>query len=576
MMSKASQTKAKKPIETTNDLKVIAKVMKRNYSRFMTKLGAHITHLAIFETNKVLKIAKKGFRFIKNKAMPKILKVTGTFISLNDRVINSIKNTEEYFYQLDDHVCDTKVNKGFLSAAKLFLSSIFRSLWNLRGHLVSLFNWVAPVVSIVFLVNVVSFATNLNYGVSVECNGETLGLISEEADYDVAEKALQERITYVEGNEKVVITPKLSVQIVRDSQEIVKPTQLVDKMIDNSGAELSNAYGIYVDGKFLGSVADRQPIMDALANILAKYQSTEVKSINFQKAVEYKSGLYIKSSLVKTQDIVNLLTSDTQVEAYYTIQSGDTPIKIAAKNNVNLTDLVALNPSIVANCKIGAKVILNRAEPYMQVQVVKDVQYTDTIDYETVKVDNNSLYKGNEKVLVEGKEGEATVTAEVTYMNGYEVGRTITNTVVTLEPVTKKLSIGTLTPKPTKGVTISGNGQYAWPVAGGYISQGFKNANHKGVDIAAKAGTSIFAAESGTVIMSQRYYGYGNCIMIKHPDGNVTVYGHQSKLIATVGQQVQKGELIGLVGNTGDSDGNHCHFEVRVNGMYTDPMKYIG
>lgn len=76
--------------------------------------------------------------------------------------------------------------------------------------------------------------------------------------------------------------------------------------------------------------------------------------------------------------------------------------------------------------------------------------------------------------------------------------------------------------------------------------------------------------------MSQWYYGYGNCIMIRNDDGNVTVYGHQSKLIATVGQKVEKGQLIGLVGRTGQATGNHLHFEVRVNGKCVNPMGYIG
>ena len=576
MMARASLQNDKEPTENTIDLTLALKEMKRNFSRFMTKLGAHITHLAIYGANNALKISKKGFGFVKNKAMPKTLKVISVFTSLKNKILNKINNTQDYFYNLNDSVCDAKVNKGFFKATKILLSSIGKSIWSFRRAVVTVFNWVAPVVSIVFLVNVVTYANKLDYGVSVECNGEKLGLISEETDYDEAEMAMQQRITYVEGNEKVVITPKLSVQVVRNSKEIVKPNQLVDKMIVNSEAEISNAYGLYVDGKFLGALTDRKPVMDTLANILAKYQTPGAKSVNFQKSVEYKEGLYLKSSLVSSDKIISLLTSNNQVEAYYKVQNEDTPIKIAAKNGITLEQLSSLNPNIQADCKIGDSVILNRAEPYMPVQVVKNIQYTDALDYETVKTDNDKLYKGSEKVLQKGEEGEANITAEVTYMNGYEVGRTVINTAVTKQPVTEKISVGTKILQPTKGLTITGNGQYAWPVAGGHVTSSFGGSRrHKGVDIAAPAGTSIFAADSGTVIMAQWYYGYGNCTMVRNGDGNVTVYGHQSKIVAKVGQTVQKGELIGLVGSTGDSDGNHLHFEVRVNGKNVNPLGFI-
>ena len=575
-MAKASHNKDKKPSESAIDLEIIIKDMRRNFTRYMTKLGAHITRLTVFEANKISRTAIKTFNFIKLKAMPKILKVGCVFTSFSDKARHSFNETRNYFYNLDDNVSDTRVNHGFFPATKLFFSTIGKSIWESKRGLVTLFNWTAPVVSIVFLVNVVGYATNLNYGVSVEYNGQKLGVISKESEYDEAEMALQQKITYVEGNEKVVITPKLSVQVVKDSKEIVKPNQLADKMIVNADAELTKAYGLYIDGNFMGAVVDRTPIMNTLSNILANYQSSDVKSINFQKNVEYKDGLYLKASIVDPSKIISTLTSDSQVEAYYTIQASDTPIKIAAKNGISMNELVALNPNIENDCKLGEQVLLNRSEPFMPVQVVKDVQYTDKLDYKTEKTETASLYKGNEKVVTKGQEGEASVTAEVTYMNGYEVGRTIVNTVVTKQPVTEKISVGTKDPQPTKGTTITGNGKYAWPVAGGYISAYMGDGRgHKGIDIAAPKGTSIFAAEAGTVILAQKYYGYGNCVMIQHADGNVTLYGHQSKILVKNGQKVQKGELIGLVGSTGDSSGNHCHFEVRQNGKVVNPLNYV-
>jgi len=577
MMSRTGKQEDKMSAGSEIRVDLLVREMERNFSRFMTKLGAHIAHLAYFGTKNAARAVKNFFGAVSKKAQPKTEKVKGGFDNIKEKVFGYFRKTEDYFYSLSDRCGDALANEGRAEAAKIFIKTVGNSIWNARGGLVTAFNWVAPVVSIVFLVSVVSYATKLNYGISVECNGENIGVISKEADYDEAEKALQERITYVEGNEKIVLKPKLSVTIVKDSSEIIEPEKLVDKMIVSSDEELSNAYGIYVDGKFLGAVVDRKPVMNALASILAKYQSSDVKSISFQKTVEYKQGVYLKTSIVKAENIISVLTSNTQSEAYYTIQKGDTPLIIASKNGLTLAQLKVLNPTIEDECQIGQKVLLNKQEPYMPVKVVKNVQYTETLQHDTVKVESNTMYKGNQKVLTKGEDGEAYVTAEVTYVNGYEVGRTIISSVITKEPVTEKIAVGTLTPKPTSGAKISGNGKYAWPVAGGYISAYFGDGRgHKGVDIAASAGTSIFAAESGTVIMSQWYYGYGNCIMIRNNDGNVTVYGHQSKLIATVGQKVEKGQLIGLVGRTGQATGNHLHFEVRVNGKCVNPMGYIG
>lgn len=98
---------------------------------------------------------------------------------------------------------------------------------------------------------------------------------------------------------------------------------------------------------------------------------------------------------------------------------------------------------------------------------------------------------------------------------------------------------------------------------------------HTGIDIGVPQGTKIVAAQSGTIIYSDWYGGYGMVIMIDHGGGIVTLYGHNSKLIAKVGQKVDKGDTVSLSGTTGLSTGPHLHFEVRVNGQYVDPLTYV-
>lgn len=100
---------------------------------------------------------------------------------------------------------------------------------------------------------------------------------------------------------------------------------------------------------------------------------------------------------------------------------------------------------------------------------------------------------------------------------------------------------------------------------------------HAGIDIAAAGGADIVAADSGTVILSSFGYngGYGNYVIISHGNGVTTRYAHCSNLYVKVGQTVTKGQTIAAVGTTGSSTGNHCHFEVRINGESKNPLNYV-
>ncbi len=98
---------------------------------------------------------------------------------------------------------------------------------------------------------------------------------------------------------------------------------------------------------------------------------------------------------------------------------------------------------------------------------------------------------------------------------------------------------------------------------------------HYGWDIACYLGNDIHAAKGGTVIIAQYHYSYGNYVVIDHGDGVSTVYAHASKLLVSVGQKVNKGDVIAKVGTTGNSTGYHLHFEFRLNGKHTDPFNYI-
>ncbi len=140
------------------------------------------------------------------------------------------------------------------------------------------------------------------------------------------------------------------------------------------------------------------------------------------------------------------------------------------------------------------------------------------------------------------------------------------------------------------GGTVYTGGKLNWPVpakaaSSSSLSSGFVNRvspitgrreHHTGYDIPAPYGSAIVAAESGTVIYSGWMSGYGNTIMISHGGGLVTLYGHNSSLVVSKGQTVSRGQTVAKCGSTGWSTGNHCHFEVRVNGGAVSPASYLG
>jgi murein DD-endopeptidase MepM/ murein hydrolase activator NlpD len=120
----------------------------------------------------------------------------------------------------------------------------------------------------------------------------------------------------------------------------------------------------------------------------------------------------------------------------------------------------------------------------------------------------------------------------------------------------------------------------------GYVTDGFGmrhnpfsgegRETHEGLDIAADFGTPVHTTADGIVVHAAPYAGYGNLVIIYHSNGITTRYGHLSKITVEQGQQLKRGEQIGLAGSTGRSTGVHVHYEVRQNNQPLDPIRYIG
>lgn len=603
----------------------------------MVEVGSLVTYLAVSAVRYSVYAARAAAARINGTAVPVASKISGAFKKTVSGIANFGAEAAEFGRKFKERI----ISKGFGKALLLQMSDIVTAAKGSKKFAKSFVNHAVPVLGIACLVFVVADKASADYGVTVEYNGQEIGVVSEASVIDEAQKVIADRAVYYDTGSEY-ITATLSIKPIGAQDEIIDEQMLADVIQeqietqapvkeepaeseeDNSAAENDKSFEIYgvgadseseknysesaadfiqnedgvdsnkvrayavtVDGEFVGAVSENSDIEKFLNDIKEEYDGDDIISVDFDKNIEYTYERYVDSEqIVDQEEIIDLLDSNVEEPVYYEVQQGDNPWNIARSNGMTVEELTGCVATydgekiddLTEYCPIGAIVQLSEEVPYLQVETTEEVTYSEVIDYEIVTTEDDDMYKGETEVDVAGVEGEMEVTALVTYKNGIAIKREITNEKVISEPVTKYQRKGTRETRTPVSTGSGGSGDYFWPVDGGYISayQG-DGRGHKGIDIAAPYGTPIYAAESGTVIDVGSGWngGYGNCVMISHNDGNITVYAHQSSVAIEYGDYVVKGQIIGYIGSTGDSTGNHLHFEVRSNGTYPNPTNYV-
>lgn len=471
--------------------------------------------------------------------------------------------------------------KEYLTALARFIGSFF---FGENGVVYTAFNYSLPILCIAFLVGVVRFGSGLEYGIAVEYNGHEIGIISSEADFDSAAHDVKQRVAYSENEEALDMSAKLSLRVISDSDKFVTAGQLADKMLEASDEDLTEAYGIYIDGNFAGAVVDKKAVEAALEDRLLNYDvKGTVRDVSYVNKIEYTKGIYLRSSVKSEQDTIAQLTAQKEKQRVYVAQAGDNVVTVAQKYGMELEKFNELNPDVSTTLKDGQMIKVIQTESFLPIQYIRESDTLSFLDYETIEVETSSLNVGVVATLTKGERGEKRSVIEITYIDGIEASRKIISNEITKNPVMEVIGYGTYSAMPDDpdtcffGQPLTGTGQFGWPLDGGWVSDTFiSDRNHKGLDIAAPEGTEIYAAEEGQVVSAGwNSGGYGNVVMIEHPDGYATVYGHMVSVYAVEGEYVQKGQLIGFVGNTGNSFGDHCHFEVRYQGICYDPASFL-
>ena len=294
-----------------------------------------------------------------------------------------------------------------------------------------------------------------------------------------------------------------------------------------------------------------------------------VKHIGFADSIQIMET-YVGTDQIKAKEVAyNEMTTQEKEDGIYVIQSGDLTATIAEKHNMTVEELKERNPHIEGEGDLFYGDRLNVKIPARAVEVLVEKQETYKEDYyaDVVYEDDSSMYIGENTVVQEGVSGVHTVTDLVTYKGGAEYRREQVEETIQVAAVAQIVRRGTKS-KPTYMYPMS-----IWPITSNF---GYRWGRlHAGVDVGVPTGTTVRASRGGKVTVAGWLGGYGNCVMIDHGDGVVTVYGHLSEVTCSVGQYVDQGQQVALSGNTGRSTGPHLHFEIRVNGTPVDPMPYL-
>jgi len=438
------------------------------------------------------------------------------------------------FGNMRREIKEKRREKGFFGAFWVSLRYFLKITLGRRGLGVTAFNLIAPVLSVIFLMNVVSYATAATYALKLTVNGSFLGYVESEQVFLDAEAYIDERINYYGSDKSIEVYPEYSIEKL-GSETLLTKYEVAEKIFKNYGFTQEFAYGFYIDGKFYGAVTDNNPIEETVESLLGAYRSdTPDEEVAFLNNVEWDKGdMYLEESIVDPNVIVRTIT-----------KSAD-------------------------------------GEPYLPVTVTRTEEYDVEIAFDTEYRDDPNYSVTSSKVTQMGENGINHITARVSYLNGQEISRIATKVETVSAPVTKIISVGTKPlPKGEFSSQSAEYGKFIWPTLGrGYISCDYGpdgSRNHTGIDIAGVGyGAPIFAADNGTVIYSGWYYDYGNCIIIQHDNGLKTLYGHSSALNVKEGDRVVQGQQIANVGSTGQSTGPHLHFEVIQGGSKLNPNGFL-
>ena len=537
------------------------------------RAGRGVKHLALLGVRGICRFAKD----LTETAFPgaaQVVKVLfGPFVLLVKGIVALLIHAH--------HIHREKgLGAALKASARYFASGVRRNLRLLPRMAM----YILPVCALALSSMVFEYVINQPYALAVQVNGETVGYVANEDVFDTAREDVMERISYA-GSDKTELTIEPSYTIAV-AHHMLDENEMADAIIQSAGDQIGEGTALYLDGELTAVCSDGDALRAYFTSRLEPYEVPDDPnvSVGFNKQVTLEDGLYFKDSLQDYADVEKALSDVKQAQKVYTVKTGDTLWDIAHKNDLTFRELCALNTNFKgeplnekSNIREGDELIVTKEEAALEVRITRIETREEEVAFAIETTKSNEYTKGTTKVLQEGQNGLRRVTFQNVYdTNNVLVEQTILSTEVIKEPVNKKVVQGT---KKVKSSTkfITGSGQFIWPVPNYRYCSRWYGGRHRGVDICAPAGTPIYASAGGTVTKAGYNKagagtGYGYSVIINHGGGYSTVYAHCLSLTVSAGQTVKQGQLIGYLGSTGRSTGNHCHFEIRLNGSYIPPQ----
>ena len=484
------------------------------------------------------------------------------------RMASGIRHIQQLSQEMEEE------DAGQIRAAKLQyfrrgVKKYYPIVWNA-------ITYILPVIAAAALVIIVRNGLGLHFVLNVQVNGESVGYVDNEQVFENARDDVQSRINTAKS---MLIESGASVP---DTQWDVSPTytlavsgqtmtesEIANAILRTASDEIVDATAVYIDGELRFVTTEGDHLRTYLESVKEPYEDTDDPSVYtaFAHEIRLLDGVYLNESISSYSDIINELNQGAGIKTYTAVE-GDTVQSIIDTTGVSFDSLAQMNPELLTldqEVEAGTEIITGAASAeLLKVKVVRQETETVAIPFDTQNSESSEYDFGKVVTLQEGEDGSEDVTYEITMIDGVVTDRQAISYNVTKQAVPEITVTGT---RLKSGMVAQiGSGSFIWPVPNyTYVSR-WMSSGHRGADICAAYGTTIIASDSGTVIAAGWHYSYGNYVEIDHGNGYKTLYAHMSAISVTQGQAVSQGDKIGEVGSTGNSTGNHCHFEMFYNG----------
>ena len=427
-----------------------------------------------------------------------------------------------------------------------------------------------------------SFSFIQNRPAFLLADGQQLALVAGKSQVNKALEMAREELTAELGAVILGTSSELSWRSKgKSTVQPLKDEELVS-ILKERLAWVTNTWAIQIDEEpvlSLASEGEAQEVLESLQTFYFPQDSTQLKieKSEFQEEVKIVLVQGLTQQLKTKNEAIEILTKGREKKAEHLVKKGESLWTIARDHDLTVAELREMNSSLKGTyLQPGDLLSLKKMEPLVTVVSTATFTVEEKVPYKIVYESDASLWHGQERVKEAGTNGVRKVTYRITLANDLELGRQIVAKKTLRESKPQVVRQGAKMIVASRGG--GGNGALSWPARGKITcAYGTKRGKgiHTGIDIDGNRGDPVFAAGKGTVISAGWKGSYGNCVDIDHGQGLSTRYAHLNEIDVSAGQNVSAQSVVGKVGSTGHSTGSHLHFEVRVNGQYTNPLRYL-